>query len=717
MQNNVLGVLRAYATILFVNHPVSGLIILLCTLFFPNLGIAGLLGAVTGLVLARFLNFPQISSGMHIYNSLLVGLSLGAFFQLDYYLIMLIILGSVLAVLLTVAFASALWSHDKLPVLSLPFVIVAMTMAFAARSYQSLQYYIPPYSAAGDFINVCVDTFLSAMGAIFFLAEPMVGLVLFLIIFIHSRYLALLALCGYIVGYALLIFLTGNINPNLAAWSGFNFALTAMAVGGIFTIPGIYSFIVAIISAALAALVTTALQNLLLGYGLPVMAFPFLITTLTVLAALRRRVGLSAPYMAPFPALPEINYERARLAKIRNGEVGSISLLSPFYGEWDIYQGFNGEHTHKAPWQHALDFYMLDHGKSYSGEGQELEDFYCFGLPVLSPAYGEVIRSYDRFNDNKPGEMDTSNNWGNFILIRLDTGAHVLLAHLKKGSIKIREKDRVEPGHVLAACGNSGRSPQPHLHLQAQQHAALGSPTVPFHLASIVVDDNSGEPSYQVVARPDIGDHVQPAENHDKLARNLHLPVGRSLNYKLRCGTNDHYVERKMHVEVTLIGQYRLISDSGASAAFEENNGVLAFYDRSGPKDVVLDAWLLANGLTPLTDKALKWLDSPSARLLPLTFFQQLWLHIRYPLGCGLNSQYHRHWNNAESQWLQIANHQLNNIWQAKTQSVISPDRGCIAYSLEYNGQTYRTELTDIGLVSDEGIPGWRELVSKKTKE
>lgn len=711
-RNNAIGVIRAYATILFLNHPVSGLIILLATLFFPNLGIAGLIGAVTGLIVACFLNFPQIKSGMHIYNSLLVGLSLGAFFKLDYYLVMLIILGAVLAVFLTVALAAALWRNNQLPVLSLPFVIVAMTMAFAARSYQSLEYYAAPYITSGDFINVGVDTYLSAMGAIFFMANPFVGLVLVLIIAIHSRYLALLSVAGYVVGYVLLVFLTGNINPNLAAWSGFNFALTAMAVGGIFTIPGIHGFVFAMVAAALAALVTTALQNLLLGYGLPVMAFPFLITTITVLAALRQRVGLSAPYLAPMPALPEVNYERARMAKVRNGEIGSVPLLSPFYGEWDVYQGFYGEHTHQPPWQYALDFYILENEKSFSGEGVELDDYHCYGLPVLSPVYGVVIRAYDRFADNEPGEMDVSNNWGNFILIRLDNGMHVLLAHLKQNSIKIREKDRLEPGTVIAACGNSGRSPQPHLHVQTQRDAALGSATVPFHLASVVVRKKSAEACYQVVARPDKGDQVQPAENNDKLARNLHLPVGRSLNYKMQCGSGGDVIERKFHVEVTLTGQYRLISDSGASAAFEENNGVLAFYDRTGGKDIVLDAWLLANGLTPLTDKAYNWLDSPSATLLPMNFLQKSWLHIRYPMGCGLDSHYQRAWSKSEHQWLQTAIHQLNNQLSASTESVISPDRGCVSYSLKFNDQTYTAELTDIGLINDQGIPGWHESVS-----
>lgn len=713
IKNNIFGVLRAYATILFLNHPISGLIILLATLLIPNLGLSGLIAAVTGIVIARFLNFPQIASGMHIYNSLLVGLSLGAFFKLDHYLLMLIILGAALAVLLTVALANILWRHSELPILSLPFVIVAMTMAFAARSYQSLEYFIPVNNLPVAIINSDIDTYFSATGAIYFMANPLVGLILFLIIIFHSRYLALLSISGYAIGSFLLTHLTGNIYPNLVAWSGFNFSLTAMAIGGIFTIPGVYSFVMAMIAAALAALVTTAMQNLLLGYGLPVMAFPFLLTTLTVLAALRQRLGLSEPYLAPLPALPEINYERARLAKVRNGEVGSIPLLAPFYGEWNIYQGFNGEHTHKPPWQYALDFYIVEYDKSYADEGENLEDYFCFGLPVLSPAYGTIIRAYDQFVDNAPGEMDVTNNWGNFILIQLDTGDHVLLAHLKQHSIKVKEKERVEPGMVIAACGNSGRSPQPHLHLQTQRSAELGSATIPFHLASIVIKTKENEPCYQVVCRPVKGDQIQPAANHDKLARNLHMPVGRKLCYSIE-SSEDKIKERQFHVEVTITGQYRLVSGSHASAAFEENNGVLAFYDRVGPKDKVLDAWLLANGLTPLTDQATTWSDAPSIHLFPFSLLQRIWINLKYPLGDGLDSQYKREWDEANNVWIQAGEHKITNTsWLVKTTAIISPEQGCTEFSLVDENQVIQARLTDIGLLSDQGIPGWDEAINK----
>ncbi|HEY9035067.1 MAG TPA: urea transporter, partial [Pseudomonadales bacterium] len=382
LKDGINGLLRAYATIVFLEKPFAGFVILAASMFFPNLGIAGLVAAVTGLVVARLLSFPYIASGMHIFNSLLVGLSLGAFYRLDMHLLLLIILGAIIAILLTVALSSALWRYDALPVLSLPFVIVAMTMAFAARSYQSLEYVAPSYTVDGAFISTSVDTFSSTLGAIYFLTHPAMGLVIFLLLLLHSRYLALLAVCGFAVGYSLLTSLTGNVYPNLAAWSGFNFALTAMAIGGVFIIPGVASFVIAMVAAAIAALLTTALQNLLLGYGLPVMAFPFLLTSLTVMAALRQRVGSRAPQMAAVPGLPETNYERARLARVRGTGPGSMALLAPFYGEWDIYQGFAGKHTHKGQWQYALDFYMLDDNRSYAGDGNRLEDFYCFGAPL-----------------------------------------------------------------------------------------------------------------------------------------------------------------------------------------------------------------------------------------------------------------------------------------------------------------------------------------------
>ncbi len=59
---------------------------------------------------------------------------------------------------------------------------------------------------------------------------------------------------------------------------------------------------------------------------------------------------------------------------------------------------------------------------------------------------------------------------GNHIYLRLDeSGTFLILAHLKKGSIKVREGQHVDEGEVLAQVGNSGSSSEPHLHIHHQR--------------------------------------------------------------------------------------------------------------------------------------------------------------------------------------------------------------------------------------------------------
>jgi hypothetical protein len=399
---------------------------------------------------------------------------------------------------------------------------------------------------------------------------------------------------------------------------------------------------------------------------------------------------------------------------VRAGELNSVPLLLPVFGEWRVYQGFGGAHTHQPPWRHALDFHMTENDRSYRGDGKRLEDFLCFDLPVVSPAHGEVVRVQDDLPDNPPGEVDVRNNWGNFVLLRLHNELYVLLAHLRRHSVKVKEGQRVVPGTPLAQCGNSGRSPQPHVHLQVQRDATPGSPTHPFHLCSVVLRRNNQSPEYHVVARPDEGDLVRAAEADVFLASRLHLPVGRRLEYRFNApgAAERHGI---LSTELTLAGQFRLVSDRGASAAFAEANGVLAFYDRRGARDALLDLWVLALGLTPLTERARSWSDAPAATLLPLTPFQRAVLGVLRPLGCGVDSRYQRVWNAQANQWLQSARHELRVAWWRwvwQTEVVIDVENGCRELTLRGGDRTWRAALTGAELRGDEGIPGWSYAVA-----
>jgi hypothetical protein len=62
---------------------------------------------------------------------------------------------------------------------------------------------------------------------------------------------------------------------------------------------------------------------------------------------------------------------------------------------------------------------------------------------------------------------------GNHVLLECD-GVHVLLAHFKRGSVRVAQSDHVTIDTVVGLVGNSGNTNEPHLHIHAQRPAASG---------------------------------------------------------------------------------------------------------------------------------------------------------------------------------------------------------------------------------------------------
>jgi hypothetical protein len=55
------------------------------------------------------------------------------------------------------------------------------------------------------------------------------------------------------------------------------------------------------------------------------------------------------------------------------------------------------------------------------------------------------------------------------------------------GSIKVKPGDRLKEGDIIGNCGNSGRSPYPHLHFQLQATPYIGSPTLNYPLSYYIL--------------------------------------------------------------------------------------------------------------------------------------------------------------------------------------------------------------------------------------
>lgn len=113
------------------------------------------------------------------------------------------------------------------------------------------------------------------------------------------------------------------------------------------------------------------------------------------------------------------------------------------------------------------------------------ENFVGFGAPILAPCSGRVVIAHDGEPDHEArrsqltllpymlGQARRAGGGppaiaGNHVVIATAAnGPYILLAHLRQGSIAVAVGDPVQEGVVLGACGNSGNSTQPHLHIQA----------------------------------------------------------------------------------------------------------------------------------------------------------------------------------------------------------------------------------------------------------
>jgi hypothetical protein len=93
------------------------------------------------------------------------------------------------------------------------------------------------------------------------------------------------------------------------------------------------------------------------------------------------------------------------------------------------------------------------------------EDYPVFGEKIVSPIDGVVVKVVNNIPDNKPFSGHYPYNTGNTVVIQKDD-LYLLLGHLMKDSIVIKEGDRIYANDLIGAAGNSGWTERPHLHMQ-----------------------------------------------------------------------------------------------------------------------------------------------------------------------------------------------------------------------------------------------------------
>ncbi|MFN8310386.1 MAG: urea transporter [Chitinophagales bacterium] len=539
------GLLNSYAQIFFARSRWFGALLLAVSFVNPMIGFSGLAAVVFAQGLAQLFSLDRkfILEGWYGFNCIMLGMGMGATFDYSVVFFLLLLVAVALVMILLLAFQGIL-SKYQLPFMGLPFILGYWCVLLAAPAFQNLGPGYTAYFYQTDyfrFINTANDlpvapfiiTFLRSLGAVFFQSNAFVGAIIAIGLLFYSRISFILALIGFATAYAFYKFTGIDTRGLNEFYVGANYSFTAIAIGGFFLIPNRYTFLLAVAIIPVVAMVHYGAVNALTIFQLPAFTLAFTISTLALLYFLKWRIESKYLHLVVQQfSSPEKNLRHYYITADNYRYARYFPVTLPFWGEWMVSQGNDGTITHLGDWSKALDFVLLDEEmKTYANPGTELEDFYCYNKPVLAPADGYVAVISDNIEDNEVSDVNTEKNWGNSIVIDHGGGLFSQISHLKKNSFKTSVGSFVKRGEMVAVCGNSGRSPEPHIHFQMQTIPVVGAKTLAYPIASFISREGD-QFRLRIFEQPREGEFIRQVETHPLLREAFQFTPGKKYTWE-----------------------------------------------------------------------------------------------------------------------------------------------------------------------------------------
>ena len=626
---------NSYGQVFFSDQRLFAVILMVVTFFDLYAGLFGFLSVIITNLSGFLLGFDKktISKGVFGFNSLLVGLGLGIYFEPGFQLFMIILLGAILTLLISVSLQGVIGKY-ALPYLSIPFLLSIWIMTLATREFAALGIsergiytFNDLYTIGGDplvriyewwnelHLPGSLRVYFISLGAILFQFNLLSGIILAIGLLLFSRISFTLSLIGFYTAFLFYDIIGANISELSYSYIGFNYILTSIAVGGFFIIPSKRSYLWVVILIPIVAMITISLSKVFAIFSLPIYSLPFNMVVLLFLYSLKFRLkpSLSLSEVLIQHNSPEKNLYAFQNDVLRFRQHGKVPISLPFLGSWSVSQAHEGEHTHKDEFRHAWDFVITDtEGQQYMGSGDLLTDYYCYDKIVLAPADGTVELVRDRVADNVVGEINLKENWGNTVIIKHDEHLYSSLNHLKEGSVKVKEGDSIKKGDVIGRCGNSGRSPYPHLHFQMQETPYIGSVTLEYPISYYILHSKAGF-SLKSFAFPGLNEMASNIEASDLLFNAFHFIPGK--RYLFDMVMNGEQKQSSWEVNTDPYNNaYIKCHQSGALAYFINDGNLLYFTHYSGDKKCLLYYFFMA------------------AFQVQQGFYQDLTITDRYPL-------------------------------------------------------------------------------------
>jgi len=314
-------------------------------------------------------------------------------------------------------------------------------------------------------------------------------------------------------------------------------------------------------------------------FQLSIYSLPFNIVVIMFLYILKfREQSINKPEVVVHQQFsPEKNLYSQLNIKERFNNFKYIPINLPFWGEWTITQAHHGKHTHKEAWAHAWDFEIQDEDELTCRNGGEIrEDFYAYDKPIICPADGWIEEILDGVEDNNIGDSNLEQNWGNTVVVKHAEALYSKISHIKKDSFKVKKGDFVKKGDVLAHCGNSGRSPEPHIHFQIQKTPFIGSKTLDYPLGHYILHNNNSF-TLKTFSRPNKGELISNISKNNTLYNAFHFVPGQHLKFQL-----DNRTQKKrtviLEVQTDVYNNTFLYCSRSKSKAWFKNDGSIHYF-------------------------------------------------------------------------------------------------------------------------------------------
>uniref|UniRef100_A0A8D0GZN8 Urea transporter n=1 Tax=Sphenodon punctatus TaxID=8508 RepID=A0A8D0GZN8_SPHPU len=289
-------VLRGTSQVMFVNNPLSGLIMIGGFVFQnPWLAITGCLGTIISTSTALLLSQDRsaIAAGLHGYNGVLVGLLMAVFSDMgDYYwwLLLPVALVSMTCPVFTSALGSVFSKWD-LPVFTLPFNL-ALTLYTGASGHYNLFFpttLIQPETSMSNItwselqLSLLLKSITVGVSQVYGCDSPWTGGIFLAALLISSPLIFVHAAIGSAVGtLAALSLATPFTQIYAGSWS-YNSCLSCIAIGGMFYALTWKTVLLAVACALFTAYLGATVANMFSVFGLPSGTWSFCLSAITFL--------------------------------------------------------------------------------------------------------------------------------------------------------------------------------------------------------------------------------------------------------------------------------------------------------------------------------------------------------------------------------------------------------------------------------------------------